>query len=75
MDPLGGEGPGFFWADELFSSNEQSPAAAGMRRPIALGLGRTAACTRRQAYRDEPRPEARAATPTRRPGPNQCPIG
>jgi catechol 2,3-dioxygenase-like lactoylglutathione lyase family enzyme len=27
--PIGGEGPGFFWADELFISNEQSPAAAG----------------------------------------------
>lgn len=27
--PLGGEGPGFFWADELFISDRQSPAAAG----------------------------------------------
>lgn len=27
--PLGGEGPGFFWADELFVSDAQSPAAAG----------------------------------------------
>src|SRR5690349_13609688 len=27
--PLGGEGPGFFWADELFVSNVESPAAAG----------------------------------------------
>jgi catechol 2,3-dioxygenase-like lactoylglutathione lyase family enzyme len=27
--PLGGEGPGFFWADELFVSVADSPAAAG----------------------------------------------
>lgn len=27
--PLGGEGPGFFWADELFISTADSPAAAG----------------------------------------------
>lgn len=27
--PLGGEGPGFFWADELCISNVQSPASAG----------------------------------------------
>ncbi|UJR85051.1 VOC family protein [Sandaracinus amylolyticus] len=27
--PLGGEGPGFFWADELFVSTPESPAAAG----------------------------------------------
>ncbi len=27
--PLGGEGPGFFWADELFVSSSDSPAAAG----------------------------------------------
>jgi catechol 2,3-dioxygenase-like lactoylglutathione lyase family enzyme len=27
--PLGGEGPGFFWADELFVSSADSPAAAG----------------------------------------------
>lgn len=27
--PLGGEGPGFFWADELFVSTRDSPAAAG----------------------------------------------
>jgi lactoylglutathione lyase len=27
--PLGGEGPGFFWADELFISSADSPAAAG----------------------------------------------
>jgi catechol 2,3-dioxygenase-like lactoylglutathione lyase family enzyme len=27
--PLGGEGPGFFWADELFVSSKDSPAAAG----------------------------------------------
>jgi lactoylglutathione lyase len=27
--PLGGEGPGFFWADELFVSNRESPAASG----------------------------------------------
>ena len=27
--PLGGEGPGFFWADELFVSTSDSPAAAG----------------------------------------------
>lgn len=27
--PLGGEGPGFFWADELFVSSRESPAAAG----------------------------------------------
>lgn len=26
---LGGEGPGFFWADELFISTADSPAAAG----------------------------------------------
>jgi lactoylglutathione lyase len=27
--PLGGEGPGFFWFDELFVSNLESPASAG----------------------------------------------
>jgi lactoylglutathione lyase len=27
--PIGGEGPGFFWADELFISDIKSPAAAG----------------------------------------------
>ena len=27
--PLGGEGPGFFWADELFVSVKDSPAALG----------------------------------------------
>jgi len=27
--PLGGEGPGFFWADELFVSSQESPASAG----------------------------------------------
>lgn len=27
--PLGGEGPGFFWADELFVSSLDSDAAAG----------------------------------------------
>ena len=27
--PMGGEGPGFFWADELFISTADSPAAAG----------------------------------------------
>lgn len=27
--PLGGEGPGFFWYDELFISSVDSPAAAG----------------------------------------------
>jgi catechol 2,3-dioxygenase-like lactoylglutathione lyase family enzyme len=27
--PLGGEGPGFFWADELFVSTADSPAAQG----------------------------------------------
>ena len=27
--PLGGEGPGFFWADELFVSDRESPASAG----------------------------------------------
>lgn len=27
--PVGGEGPGFFWADELFVSTADSPAAAG----------------------------------------------
>jgi catechol 2,3-dioxygenase-like lactoylglutathione lyase family enzyme len=27
--PLGGEGPGFFWADELFVSSPTSPASAG----------------------------------------------
>lgn len=27
--PLGGEGPGFFWADELFISNAESPASNG----------------------------------------------
>lgn len=27
--PIGGEGPGFFWADELFISDTKSPAAAG----------------------------------------------
>ncbi len=27
--PLGGDGPGFFWADELFVSSADSPAAAG----------------------------------------------
>jgi catechol 2,3-dioxygenase-like lactoylglutathione lyase family enzyme len=33
--PLGGEGPGFFWADELFVSDLTSPASAG------VGTGRT----------------------------------
>ena len=28
--PLGGEGPGFFWVDELFVSEPSSPAAAGV---------------------------------------------
>lgn len=27
--PMGGEGPGFFWADELFVSSKDSPAAHG----------------------------------------------
>lgn len=27
--PIGGEGPGFFWADELFVSSPDSPAAQG----------------------------------------------
>jgi len=27
--PIGGEGPGFFWADELFISDQKSPASAG----------------------------------------------
>ena len=27
--PLGGEGPGFFWSDELFVSDLTSPASAG----------------------------------------------
>lgn len=27
--PIGGEGPDFFWADELFVSNRESPAATG----------------------------------------------
>jgi len=27
---IGGEGPGFFWADELFISSKDSPAAAGV---------------------------------------------
>ncbi|AKF11455.1 VOC family protein [Sandaracinus amylolyticus] len=27
--PLGGEGPGYFWADELFVSTPESPAAQG----------------------------------------------
>jgi catechol 2,3-dioxygenase-like lactoylglutathione lyase family enzyme len=27
--PIGGEGPGFFWADELFVSTPTSPAAQG----------------------------------------------
>ena len=27
--PIGGEGPGFFWADELFVSSVDSPASAG----------------------------------------------
>jgi lactoylglutathione lyase len=27
--PVGGQGPGFFWADELFISDRSSPAAAG----------------------------------------------
>jgi len=27
--PIGGEGPGFFWADELFVSDRKSPASAG----------------------------------------------
>ena len=27
--PLGGEGPGFFWFDELFVSELSSPASAG----------------------------------------------
>jgi catechol 2,3-dioxygenase-like lactoylglutathione lyase family enzyme len=28
--PIGGEGPGFFWADELFVSDAASPASAGV---------------------------------------------
>jgi catechol 2,3-dioxygenase-like lactoylglutathione lyase family enzyme len=28
--PVGGEGPGFFWADELFISTKDSKAAAGV---------------------------------------------
>lgn len=28
--PIGGEGPGFFWADELFVSAVDSPAASGI---------------------------------------------
>ncbi len=28
--PLGGEGPGFFWADELCVSDPESPASTGM---------------------------------------------
>jgi lactoylglutathione lyase len=28
--PLGGEGPGFFWADELFVSDTQSKASSGV---------------------------------------------
>lgn len=27
--PLGGEGPGFFWSDEIFISTKDSPAARG----------------------------------------------
>lgn len=27
--PIGGEGPGFFWADEIFISSKESPAAHG----------------------------------------------
>ena len=27
--PIGGEGPGFFWADEIFVSSKDSPAARG----------------------------------------------
>ncbi|MGE9744954.1 VOC family protein [Bdellovibrio bacteriovorus] len=27
--PMGGEGPGFFWCDELFISSADSPASAG----------------------------------------------
>lgn len=27
--PIGGEGPGYFWADELFISSTDSPAAKG----------------------------------------------
>jgi len=27
--PIGGEGPGFFWADEIFVSDKKSPAARG----------------------------------------------
>lgn len=27
--PIGGEGPGFFWADELFVSDPASPASSG----------------------------------------------
>ncbi|HEU5076970.1 MAG TPA: VOC family protein [Polyangiaceae bacterium] len=29
--PIGGEGPGFFWADELCVSNAESPAADGKK--------------------------------------------
>lgn len=28
--PIGGEGPGFFWADELFVSDTQSKASSGV---------------------------------------------
>lgn len=27
--PIGGDGPGFFWADELFIASSDSPASAG----------------------------------------------
>lgn len=27
--PMGGEGPGFFWFDEIFISSKESPASAG----------------------------------------------
>lgn len=39
---IGGEGPGFFWADELFVSTRESPASAGAltgRVHVALQAG------------------------------------
>ena len=33
--PLGGDGPGFFWADELFISSVDSPASSG--KPTGRG--------------------------------------
>ena len=45
--PIGGEGPGFFWSDELFISSADSPAASveltGRATDVFVGGKRTLA--------------------------------